>query len=90
LFPPSLQLPGISGIEATEQIRALERASIGDGGGNNDVVFIFGLTGNVDPESMRNYEAAGMNGCILKGKVLADAVKVAIEEANQGKFVNIS
>lgn len=51
---------------------------------------IFGLTGNVDPESMRNYEAAGMNGCILKGKVLTEALQTAIEESKDGKFVNIS
>jgi CheY-like chemotaxis protein len=83
-----INLPGISGIEATEQIRALEKESPAGSGGHP--VYIFGLTGNVDAESMRNYEAAGMNGCILKGKVLADAVKQAIEQADQGSFVNIS
>ena len=49
-----------------------------------------GVGGGVDAESMRNYESAGMNGCILKGKVLSEAVKQAIEEAQQGRFVNIS
>jgi len=84
-----INLPGISGIEATEQIRALEKqqAAAGD---TTAPVAVFGLTGNVDPESMRNYERAGMNGCILKGKVLADALGKAIEESQQGKFVNIS
>jgi len=85
-----INLPGISGIEATEQIRALERQQAGAGDHDTPPVLVFGLTGNVDPESMRNYEAAGMNGCILKGKVLAEAVGKSIEQSRHGEFANIS
>ena len=86
-FSSCSQLPGISGIEATESIRSLEKSS---GGGVDGGVIILGLTGNVDAESMHNYEVAGMNGCILKGNVLTNVLQQAIKEAQEGKFVNIS
>ena len=83
-----INLPGISGMEATEQIRQLEKTL---GSDEEGPLLIFGLTGNVDPENLTNYEAAGMNGCILKGKVLSEAVKQAIEQSNNGtKFVAIT
>lgn len=83
-----INLPGISGMEATEQIRQLEKTL---GSDEEGPLLIFGLTGNVDPENLTNYEAAGMNGCILKGKVLSEAVKQAIEQSHNGtKFVAIT
>lgn len=87
-----INLPGISGIDATERIRQWER--------DHDIkspVMIFGLTGNVDGENLRAYEAvgpfccvlcythrffliqAGMNGCIMKGNLLAESVRKAVE-----------
>lgn len=41
---------------------------------------------------MREYEKAGMNGCILKGKLLVDAVKDAVERVQHqpDTFVNIT
>lgn len=75
----AVQLPGISGTEATERIREHARSL-----NLNDSLLIFGLTGNVDGESMKLYEAAGMNGCILKGKVLGEALRQAIEQVHTG------
>jgi len=95
-----INLPGISGIQATEQIRALEATSAAGSASapaagsstaaGESAVLVFGLTGNDDVDSLKHYKAAGMNGCILKGKILADAVKHAIEESRQGHFVHIS
>jgi len=90
-------LSGISGIEATEQIRKIERdrreAAEADGsGGNQRDVMIFGLTGNVAESNLRQYEAAGMNGCIVKGKLLVEAVRQAVDrlEREPNVFVNIA
>ena len=78
-------LPGISGIEATEQIRRWERES------QTLPVLIFGLTGNVEEENLIEYEEVGMNGCILKGKLLVDAVRTAMEQSrlHPGEFINL-
>ena len=85
-------LPGITGIEATERIRALEAARLTRGEGDDRHVMIFGLTGNVAESNLRQYEQAGMNGCIVKGQLLVDAVKQAVErvERNPTEFVNLS
>ena len=79
-------LPGISGIEATEQIRRWERESE-----HSSPVLIFGLTGNVEEENLIEYEEVGMNGCILKGKLLVDAVRTAIDQSrlHPGEFINL-
>ena len=79
-------LPGISGIEATEQIRRWERESE-----QPSPVLIFGLTGNVEEENLIEYEEVGMNGCILKGKLLVDAVRTAIDQSrlHPGDFINL-
>ena len=85
-------LPGITGIEATERIRALEAARLTRGESDERRVMIFGLTGNVAENNLRQYEQAGMNGCIVKGQLLVDAVKQAVErvERNPDDFVNLS
>ena len=85
-------LPGITGIEATERIRALEGARVSRPDGEERRVMIFGLTGNVAESNLRQYEQAGMNGCIVKGQLLVDAVKQAVErvERSPGEFVNLS
>ena len=79
-------LPGISGIEASEKIRKIERET------GAESVLIYGLTGNVAEANLRQYEQAGMNGCIVKGKLLVDAVKQAMimTEKNPAEFVNLS
>ena len=85
-------LPGISGIEATERIRAMEAARLDRGDDDSRPVWIFGLTGNVAESNLRQYEQAGMNGCIVKGQLLVDAVKLAVErvERDDKQFVNLS
>ena len=85
-------LPGITGIEATERIRALEAARLNRGEGDDRRVMIFGLTGNVAENNLRQYEQAGMNGCIVKGQLLVDAVKQAVERVERSpvEFVNLS
>ena len=79
-------LPGISGIEASERIRRLQQEL------GTEPVLIYGLTGNVAESNLRQYEQAGMNGCIVKGKLLVDAVKQAVDmsERNPSEFVNIT
>lgn len=81
-----INLPGISGIEATQQIRQLEKQH------NGSPVLIYGLTGNVEEENMRQYQQCGMNGCIIKGKLLVNAVSQAIQisERNPNEFVNLA
>jgi CheY-like chemotaxis protein len=78
-------LPGISGIEASQQIRSYEKTK------NKGSVVIFGLTGNVDEENLHEYEAVGMNGCIMKGTLLAEAVTQALSllQQNPSQFVNM-
>ena len=85
-------LPGITGIEATERIRALEAARVSRGESEERKVMIFGLTGNVAESNLRQYEQAGMNGCIVKGQLLVDAVRQAVErvERSPEEFVNLS
>lgn len=81
-----VNLPEMSGIEATEVIRRWEI--------DNHVVspvMIFGLTGNVDADNLQTYEEIGMDGCILKGKLLIEAVKTAIvQRSRSNAFVNLS
>jgi CheY-like chemotaxis protein len=78
-------LPGISGIEAAQQIRAHEKQK------NKGPVVLFGLTGNVEEENLHEYEAVGMNGCIMKGTVIAEAVTQALSQLQQhpNQFVNM-
>ena len=79
-----IHLPGISGIETTERIRKIEQEA------GIPPALIYGLTGDVGEDDLAKYKACGMNGCILKGKLLADAVKTAIEESSNGvQFVNL-
>jgi len=80
-------LPGISGIEATERIRHWQSTQV-----PNSTLYIFGLTGNVNESNLREYEKAGMNGCIVKGKLLVDAVKEAVDRVQRQPdvFVNIT
>jgi CheY-like chemotaxis protein len=85
-----INLPGISGIEATEKIRRYEE-TLKLQHPDYVSVHIFGLTGNVDEENLRLYEQAGMNGCILKGKLLVDSVREAERQTSFGgsTFVNL-
>lgn len=92
-----INLPGgITGTDATVRIRAheatLEAAARAAGLPPPPRVLVLGLTGNVDEDNLRLYEAAGMNGCIAKGKQLADAVQRAIQmhAANPHVFVNLA
>jgi len=79
-------LPGISGIEAAQQIRALERER------GFPPVRMFGLTGNVEEENLASYQEVGMNGCILKGTTLGEAVRIASAQlaADPTRFIKLS
>ena len=81
-----VQLPGISGIEAASLIRNWER----DHG--LPPVVMFGLTGNVEEENLHAYHQVGMNGCIVKGKQLGDALGQALAqlERTPRAFINLS
>ena len=83
-----INMPGMNGMKATETIRKYEAEHRPD----RDPVVILGLTGNVDAISLKNYQTCGMNGCIVKGKLLVDALKKALRqlEENCDAFVNLS
>lgn len=80
-----IHMPLMDGMQATEQIRNFED--------DNDIepVLILGLTGNVSEDNIKEYDECGMNGCIVKGKLLAEAVKEAIRqcEENPEDFINL-
>lgn len=69
-----IQLPGITGMDATRAIRRYEREQ-----GQAPPALIFGLTGNVTSNDLANYKECQMNGCIAKGKLLAKAVQEAVK-----------
>jgi len=85
-----INLPGISGTDATEEIRAYEKQSLGRSPSDQSIVF--GLTGNVDTDNLKLYEESGMNGCIVKGQMLASALKQALDamQKDPHTFVNLS
>jgi hypothetical protein len=53
---------------------------------------MFGLTGNVEEENLASYQEVGMNGCILKGTTLGEAVRIASAQlaADPSRFVKLS
>lgn len=63
-----IKMLGISGIEATLQIRALEL--------NHKQPKIIALTGSVMDSERAAYAEAGMDGCLAKPLLLEDLVKV--------------
>lgn len=78
-----IHLPKMNGVEATSLIRAFEKET-----GRYPAV-IFALSGSIEPQDMEAYKSVGMNGCIAKGNVLADAVREALTEYDKDpeKFV---
>jgi CheY-like chemotaxis protein len=115
-----INLPGIDGIAATEQIRRIETdAQEAEETAArpqqqeqtqeqqqqqhqqpqqtppsllfSSPVLVLGLTGNVDESNLRLYEQAGMNGCIVKGRQLGDAVRQAVRMWHErpGTFINL-
>lgn len=78
-----IHLPKMNGVEATEKIRAFEKEA-----GRYPAV-VFALSGSIEPADMEAYKSVGMNGCIAKGNVLADAVREALaqHEKDPEKFV---
>jgi len=76
-------MPGIDGVEATSRIRKIEESE------GYDPVTILGLTGNVGETYLTRYVDCGMNGCIVKGKLLVDALKKALSalEDDPDKFI---
>ena len=99
-----INLPGIDGIAATEQIRRIEtEAQEAEEAAaraqqqtppsllSSSPVLVLGLTGNVDESNLRLYEQAGMNGCIVKGRQLGEAVRQAVRMWHErpGTFINL-
>jgi CheY-like chemotaxis protein len=68
-----VQLPKMDGVEATREIRKLEKAA-----GRERPAWILGLTGSTAHSDLERYARAGMNGCIEKGCVVARATHEAI------------
>jgi len=73
----------LNGIEATKQIREEEAKH------PESRALILGLTSAVADEDLQKYKAAGMDGCIAKGNLLAEALADAIKQrtANPQVFV---
>ncbi len=73
----------MDGMEATKQIRAIEAKE------SRVPVIVFGLTSNMKEDDLRNYQEAGMDGCIAKGNPLGDALKAALDELERSpdKFI---
>lgn len=69
-----IQLPQMSGIDASKVIRRYEREC-----NARYKVVILGLTASTSPEDLREYKGAEMNGCIAKGQLIAESVKHALE-----------
>lgn len=69
-----INLPKMNGVDATIKIRDIEQKE------NRPKALIFGLTGSLSQEDLGKYKQVGMNGCIAKGNVLADALKEALDE----------
>jgi len=67
-----IMLPGISGIEATKEIRQFETKN------TSKRTVILGLTGCVSEKDLKKYKEADMDGCIAKGELLATAVNDAL------------
>jgi len=78
-------LPGISGSDAAQQIRAFEAEH------KRQPAAILAMTGNVEEESVMGYEQIGMNGCIMKGKQVGASVMEALCSLNAqpNVFVNM-
>jgi len=67
-----IMLPGISGIEATKEIRQFETKS------SSKRTVILGLTGCVSEKDLKKYKEADMDGCIAKGELLTKAIDDAL------------
>ncbi len=68
-----LQLPDIRGQKPRSKFGQIEREAPSD-----NAMVILGLTGNVEEENLHEYAKAGMNGCIMKGKLLGEALNEAM------------
>jgi CheY-like chemotaxis protein/anti-sigma regulatory factor (Ser/Thr protein kinase) len=69
-----IQMPGMDGIEATRQIRQIERQT------RSGPMPILALTANVMPHQVETYLAAGMDGFVAK-PIQLSALTQAIESA---------
>jgi PAS domain S-box-containing protein len=69
-----LQMPQMDGIDATEKIRAIERAS-----GSEQRAFIAALTANIFPEDREKCFQAGMDAYLNKPVKLADLAAMMAE-----------
>jgi len=78
--------PEMNGIVATRKIRDWEQET------KRPPALIFGLTGSVEEDNLKEYQKAGMNGCIIKGKLLVSAVTEAIHKTaqNPNEFFNLT
>jgi len=78
-----IQLPQLTGEEATAQIRAFEEET---GRGR---ALIVGLTTKTEREDLLRYARVGLDGCIPKGSVLPPALQRIIEQkqVDPAKFV---
>ena len=75
-----IQMDGLSGLETTEKLRAMNEISLSS-------IPVIALTGNVMLEDIESFFAAGMNGFVAK-PINSDNLKEVIHNASIGKFEN--
>lgn len=74
-----IEMPGISGVEATQRIR-------GELGLPAKAFPIIALTGNTQPNDIQNYLNAGMTGFLAK-PIDADALHAILDQIKDGNYV---
>lgn len=85
-----IHLPGISGVAATERIRAseqeeLEQEQEQEGLRLREPLIILALTGDAEDVDLQKYQESGMNGCIRKGTLIGETVTRAITDIRNGE-----
>lgn len=83
-----INMPEVSGVDATIQIRELEKELIGE-----KKVLILGLTGNIDQSNLDVYRKSGFDGCISKGSNIEKCIQEAVEyvKENPGyEFIDLT
>lgn len=64
-----IQMPGVDGLEAARRIRLLEQEELRD-------IPIYAMTADIIPETIAEFEAAGMNGYLAKPVDVSEVMEV--------------
>jgi CheY-like chemotaxis protein len=82
-------LPGMDGIETSKRMREFE-ATAGEDRRRSPAIII-GLTGTVTPKVLSDCQKkGGMNACIIKGKLLLDALNEALTALKESPYTFVN